>query len=761
MITVIKTIISTVLLSVLLATSSDVEARLKYYRYNSNIPMVEMSLNMMVAMGVLEQIPGHLVHDGNPYHRLVNAQPGRYSHSSYALPVNTGYYNGLGYDTYRDGGISPYRSYYGTSPYSNYYGNSPYSNSPYSSYYGNNPYSSHYGNNPYSDYYGGSYGYADPNRSWGSPWGNQWNSPWNSAMGSPWNSAFGNQLNSPWSSPWGNRLNNPWGGNLNSPWISPWSNTMMNPSVSPLGGAGTWSGVPGYSNMPVLPGNVSDSLYGGNGASSFTGDSRSGNTPLRSDISSVEPYSLRKSVASGRPGRYSRPYQIAYDRANNKQDHRLNGLWIGDSGEMLGIRSDMFLWYDGKDKYASGKLLKTPTMMKAKVEGTNTVISMHYRLLGNELFTVSRSGKMRTFSRTPLMQPATVDSELYASPSIYNSDSTASSASKSKNRADITTALMPTPKHQSDSASAVSSYDSRRTGSTAALKPYWGEKSPMWSRNVSFTAGTSRKDVREVSSASGYDDTRGKRADDKAVQGAVSRSVVTPYADGVSDVWNSLPAEMPYRVESALPVNAPAQIKPQASQSPFVHSRESRRAALPSVPYSDDREDIWKPLTPYVTYPAVPDSTAMAKVYPPFTSTSDGGVVVPPGARAVNPLINGNQGETSASNRLDPNTYLYSYLKNPGGSRAAVRPSYPRDNANIWLPPATFRDNGYPTNGTTATNTQGSSNIWKTSNSFADRQRYQKAARSYYAAPDNSAESEKSANANVRKFIWSENGQWD
>ena len=65
--TVIKIIITTVLLSVLLAPLGNAEARLKYYRYNDNIPMVEMSLNMMVAMGVLEPIPSRLVYDGNPY----------------------------------------------------------------------------------------------------------------------------------------------------------------------------------------------------------------------------------------------------------------------------------------------------------------------------------------------------------------------------------------------------------------------------------------------------------------------------------------------------------------------------------------------------------------------------------------------------------------------------------------------------------------------------------------------------------------------
>lgn len=367
---------------------------------------------------------------------------------------------------------------------------------------------------------------------------------------------------------------------------------------------------------------------------------------------------------------------------------------------------------------------------------------------------------MRTFSRTPLMQQAPADNQLYASPSRYSSDSTSSFASKSQYRADITTALTPTAKNQSDSAAAVSSHANMRTDSGEAIKSYWGEKSPMWGRNVSFTASATGKDVPEVSSGSGYGDTREKHADD-AVQGTVSKSVVTTYSDSVADIWNSPSAQMPYEAESALPVTAHAPSKPQAYQSPYVYSRESRRAAVPSVPDTGD-QDIWKPLTPYLTYPAVPNSTAMSKVYAPFASKSAGraDAVVPPRAQTGNSSINWNQNEKNTYDRQDPNAYLYSYMKDQGDSRSSVA-AYSRDKTNIWLPSAAFQDDGYNAFDATAANTKDSANIWKQNSSFANRRPYQRTSRSYYSAASNGADNTKSANAKVRKFVWSENGQWE
>ena len=175
--TVIKTIITTVLLSTLLAMAGTVEARLKYYRYNDNIPMVEMSLNMMVAMGVLEPIPSRLVHDGNPYHRMVNASYGPYSRSGYSTyPERSRRYSNYRYNDYLDGPIDPYDSYYGG-----------------------------YNDRNYDRYYGSRYGYSPDYQRYRTS-GNQWNSPWADR--------WGNQ----WEGPWGNTRGNTWDYQQGSPW---------------------------------------------------------------------------------------------------------------------------------------------------------------------------------------------------------------------------------------------------------------------------------------------------------------------------------------------------------------------------------------------------------------------------------------------------------------------------------------------------------------------------------------------------------------
>ena len=84
----------------LLVVTTNVEARLKYYRYSHNIPMVEMSLNMMDAMGVLDQIPRELVNDGNPYNRLATAGYNPYTRSPYGYRINAPYYSNRLYDIY-------------------------------------------------------------------------------------------------------------------------------------------------------------------------------------------------------------------------------------------------------------------------------------------------------------------------------------------------------------------------------------------------------------------------------------------------------------------------------------------------------------------------------------------------------------------------------------------------------------------------------------------------------------------------------------
>ena len=410
MLAVTNNIIKTVLLSTLLVTAGHVEARLKYYRYNDNIPMVEMSLNMMVAMGVLEPIPSRLVHDGNPYHRMVSASYSPYSRSAYTYPERSYRYDNYRYNDYLDGPIDPYDLYdrYSSRYYGSRYGYSP----AYPRYraWGNqwdSPWVNRWdhqwdsrgniGDSPWA------YQRGNPwNSGYGSPWGNQWGNPWNSSWGSPWSSQWSNPWNSGWGSPWGNTWN--------YQWMNPWSNTT--------GYQGGWPYTSGYSVLPLSP-------------AQLLGNDWSKNNTYQSDDTSQQyrdkdGYKAEKTSWSGRSS------GVSYKRSGNTRPNRkLNGLWIGDNGEMLGIRGNRFLWYDDDNQYAKGQLFKSPTMIKARIDGAITDVHYHYRLQGNELVMISRNGKMRTFNRMPLIQPQNASTRSRAAYSSYHPESDTSQVSYS------------------------------------------------------------------------------------------------------------------------------------------------------------------------------------------------------------------------------------------------------------------------------------------------------------------------------------------
>ncbi len=388
--TVIKIIITTVLLSALLAPIGNAEARLKYYRYNDNIPMVEMSLNMMVAMGVLEPIPSRLVYDGNPYNRLATARYDRYP-DSYYYPRRARYSGRSRYfDDYRDEPIRPYRRY---------------SRSRY------NDLHDFYDLYEPWERYRGSY--------WDSPRYSRWDSPWADRWGSPWSSAWDNPWDSPWGSRWGG---SPWDSVGYSPWsspwysggLNPWSTTLLNPWSSPYSYMGGWPLIQGYTTVPVLPEAAPGANYPGTNyleTPSYQPEPQSRQQPQPRQQQYRNGYKAQKTAWSARTARSayrSRPHRVKYRPDQGRGDvkntyQRLNGLWIDDSGEMLGIRGDRFLWNDD-DRYARGQLLKSPTMMEARINETRTVIRFQYKLSGNELVILSRDGRTRTFHRMPLVE---------------------------------------------------------------------------------------------------------------------------------------------------------------------------------------------------------------------------------------------------------------------------------------------------------------------------------------------------------------------
>ncbi|RKZ58400.1 MAG: hypothetical protein DRQ44_14755 [Gammaproteobacteria bacterium] len=79
----------------------------------------------------------------------------------------------------------------------------------------------------------------------------------------------------------------------------------------------------------------------------------------------------------------------------------LNGLWVAQDGEMLGIKNKRYLWSDGDSRYLTGQLKVQNEYLLANVDGHEKLMRFKYKLAGNHLLTMQPDGKIREFVRTP------------------------------------------------------------------------------------------------------------------------------------------------------------------------------------------------------------------------------------------------------------------------------------------------------------------------------------------------------------------------
>ena len=659
----------------LLVKANTVEARLKYYRYNADIPMVEMSLNMMVAMGVLEQIPGRLVHDGNPYHTLASR---RYRHSSrypYASPASARYSGRYRYDDYRDEPYSRFSDYW-DEPFSN---DNDFWDEPYS-YYGN------YRNKPrhYRRYARSRYDYEpwylNRGRYRYSGWADRNSDPWYANWDSPrlnrYGYGYGNGY--PWSTAW----TNPWGNNWSYQWMNPWS--------SPYSYLGGWPYTSVYPTTPLS-------------TDSTQGHSWSG-TQNKTDNSSPNNNDSR---GSEQPAWFGQPSKVSYKRGAYRSDksryRRLNGLWIGNEGEMLGIRGDRFLWYDDRNQYARGHLSKSPTMMKASVDGTNDVISYHYRLSGDELVIMSRDGKMRVFNRMPLLKSYRGMAKPRAAYSSY----------------------------QPESDNAYFSYSSYQSEGAGTGRSSFSDQSQI---------------AAAASEASRYNG---------AVLSGQKNLHVHDFIDDSGVITAAPKARETDAVGSSLSnVKAYAHTQPLTGRQPGASgNRYSPQAAFPG----SAADDIWKPLTPYSTRDANDDAAAGSlPVYQAYRSVTMAGTVSNDNAAEA-----ANARSTSAGKDInDPNTYLYSYMKDSNSAQMVDTPRAWNNGASAGTAFA-YPGNSFAISGPAAVMEDDGSNIWKPNNSLARRQHNPVPSTSYDAAQGiRQGSSAPSSNSEVRKFTWS-NRSWN
>jgi hypothetical protein len=209
---------------------------------------------------------------------------------------------------------------------------------------------------------------------------------------------------------------------------------------------------------------------------------------------------------------------------------------------------------------------------------------------------------------------------------------------------------------------------------------------------------------------------------------------------GVAGIWNSRPAA------TAFDSPAPAALKPYSGEQQVntrsFNSYPVNRHYMPEFnqPQPESDNNIWKPLSPYSSY------------------------AVNPGIASVNNAgdeANQSHSVPAGADKWDPNTYLYSYMKDNDQSAAPVIP-YPRDNSNIWLPSDSYKDNEYPVAAPAFTAKNDSSNIWKPGNTHADRRRSTEERSSYYSAGNSQRNtSVPSTGTEVRKFVWSESAPWN
>jgi hypothetical protein len=78
----------------------------------------------------------------------------------------------------------------------------------------------------------------------------------------------------------------------------------------------------------------------------------------------------------------------------------MNGLWVAQDGEMLGISGEKFLWADSNERYLTGLLKIENEYLLASVEGSDRLLRFKYKIAGDHLLTMQPNGTIREFIRT-------------------------------------------------------------------------------------------------------------------------------------------------------------------------------------------------------------------------------------------------------------------------------------------------------------------------------------------------------------------------
>lgn len=360
-------------LLLMISGSQVLRAEIKQYQYDGKLPFVQMMLNMMVAMGILDRIPVNGFYGSSAY-------PG-----ASLAGLNNPYARALALR-----GLSPGLS-------SSYLKN-PYAlNSATRHLYGGYP-NSVYGNNPFLS------------------------SPW---LQSPWSQPALNGVSPLWGNPsWGvlplesYPLNNYAANGL--PWGYPnWSENDLTGWVNEPWETSTWN--PKAEDSSQSAPSSSQSSPGNNASNEMQQPVQAQQNRMynSSPLAKLAPPDYRNEQQ--RPEMRDRPpapfSNAPPPRPSNSQSNfhlqqkpcvtdfcglkkpDLDGFWVAQNGEMLGIKNQQFLWSDGASRYLTGLIKVQNEYLLASVEGREQVMRFKYKLAGNHLLTLQPDGVMREFTR--------------------------------------------------------------------------------------------------------------------------------------------------------------------------------------------------------------------------------------------------------------------------------------------------------------------------------------------------------------------------
>ncbi len=379
-----KNTVAALLLALL--SSQIASAEVKIYQYDGKLPFVQMMLNMMVAMGILDRLPANSAYGG------YNNFGGRSGYLSSPLSSDTNLYaRALAMRGINPGNVSsayinnPFlRSSLLQSPRSRRgWNNSSLNNE--SPVWGNPG----WGVLPYENYSSNNYSLYDQqgyDPLWSSYDLNGWaNEPWET---SEWNPKADKpqQTQTP-------SLNN-------APLVQNFYNLPGDAAASPnagsAGDAQLDSGqANGQRNDQVRPAQPSSRPSQRSAAQS----SQQANTSTTAQSGKPSPLDKqsKKQIVSKRP---------CITEFCGLKKPNLNGLWVAQNGEMLGLKNNRYLWSDPSERYLTGQMQIQNEYLVANIDGDDRIMRFKYKLAGNRLLTMQPSGRINEFVRMPTNQNA-------------------------------------------------------------------------------------------------------------------------------------------------------------------------------------------------------------------------------------------------------------------------------------------------------------------------------------------------------------------